>query len=261
MNEYAKVIRLCTKAIVFFDERPYQNTNLLQVFHYSLLAKHFHLRAYARCRQVANKSKNIFQAGNYNWFKWNELCLLSELHGGRYEAAAALWEQAAARTENSDLPASIIEFWKTAGAYLYFLTQCGRLKERKTNEKFRIGKMPGEILLIQSDKSGISALLLSIQFLLALADRDYGRCMDGQEMLAQYRVRYLNPQANSRSYHFLRMLESIPHASFNQKEVTRKAFPWLQKLQTLPLEADKPQLKMEIIPYETLWALALELLN
>ena len=93
----------------------------------------------------------------------------------------------------SNCPSPGLPAGKTTGTYLDFLAQCGKMK--KPNRRFRLVKMPGEVPFGQMDKSSISAASLVIEFLLALVDRDYGRCMDSQALLAQYRGNCWNRRA------------------------------------------------------------------
>ncbi len=256
-NDYAKVIELCLDAIRFFDQKPYKSVNALQVFHYSLLVSYLSLQAYDRCREVANEYMHIFQPGVYNWFKWNELYLLAELHAGHYEAAADIFRQVTALLDDADLPASSSEFWKIAEGYLYFLARCGRIKEKKTDKKFRVGKLLNEIQFAQRDKSGMNIPILIIQFLINLVENDYNQCLARQENMAKYRSRYLAIDHAARSHYFFRMLEFIPKSAFEPGTISLKAQPWLQKLQSASPEDANQNFEVEIIPYEALWTMVM----
>lgn len=260
-NDYPVVIHLCEDAINFFNQKPYKSFSALQVFYYSLLVGYLNLRQYGQCRAVAIQYSSYFQVGSYNWFKWEELHFLAEFNAGEYELALSIWMQATDRVEFGDLPASIAESWKIFEAYLLFLMRCGRLRERKDTKRFRIAKILNEIHLSSRDKSGMNIPILIIQFLLALADREYGQCIDREESLAKYRTRYLKPDNAARSHYFFRMLELIPKCDFNAAQVKANAAPLLERLMMVSQKVANQNFEVEVIPYETLWEIVISILK
>jgi hypothetical protein len=260
-NDYQTVIHLCEDAIRFFNQKPYKSFSALQVFYYSLLVGYLNLRQYGQCRTVAIQYSGYFQGGSYNWFKWEELHFLAEFNAGEYESALAIWMQATDRVEYADLPPSIAESWKIFEAYLLFLMRCGLLKERKDNKRFRIAKILNEIHLSSRDKSGMNIPILIIQFLLALADHEYGQCIDREESLAKYRTRYLKPDNAARSHYFFRMLELIPKCDFNAAQVKANAAPLLERLMMVSQKVANQNFEVEVIPYETLWEIVISILK
>jgi hypothetical protein len=103
--------------------------------------------------------------------------------------------------------------------------------------------------------------ILIMQFLLALADKEYGQCIDRLEGLAKYRTRYLKPDNAARSHYFFRMLELIPRCDFNAATVKFNAMPLLDNLKTLSANTANQNFDVEIIPYETLWEIVLSMLG
>jgi hypothetical protein len=260
-NDHQNVIKLCSSAIDFFSKKPYKSFSALQVFYYSELVGYLNLRQYDHCRTVAIQYRSFFQLGSYNWYKWEELHFLAEFNAGEYELALAIWIQATDRPEFADLPASIAESWKIFEAYLLFLMRCGRLKEKKDGKRFRIAKIWNEIHFSSRDKSGMNIPILIIQFLLALADKEYGQCIDREESLAKYRTRYLKPDNAARSHYFFRMLELIPRNDFNASLVKRNAAPLLDHLKAISQTMANQNFEVEVIPYEALWEIVLSILK
>lgn len=260
-NDHQQVIQLCESAIDFFARKPYKSFSALQVFYYSLLVGHLNLRQYAHCRAVAIQHRGFFQAGSYNWFKWEELYFLAEFNAGEYESALAVWSQVTDRAEFAELPPSIAESWKIFEAYLLFMMRCGRLKERKDGKRFRIAKIWNEIHFSSRDKSGMNIPILIIQFLLALADKEYGQCIDREESLAKYRTRYIKPDNAARSHYFFRMLELIPKHNFNATAIKINSAPLLERLTAISQKNANQNFEVEVIPYETLWEIVITLLK
>ncbi len=260
-NDHQKVVGLCESAIDFFDKKNYKSFSALQVFYYSQLVGHLNLRQFDRCRAVTLKHRILFQTGSYNWYKWEELHFLAEFNAGEYEAALAIWLYATDRVEFADLPPAIGESWKIFEAYLLFLMRCKRLKERKDGKRFRIAKIWNEIHFSNRDKSGMNIPILIIQFLLALADKEYGQCIDREESLAKYRTRYLKPDNAARSHYFFKMLELIPKCDFNASIVKTNAAPLLEHLMKSSQKTANQNFEVEVIPYETLWEIVLSILK
>lgn len=260
-NDYQKVIELCEDAVAFFEKKPYKSFSALQVFYYSLLVGYLNMKQYESCRKVGNKYAGLFQMGSYNWFKWEELHFLAEIHAGEYEAALEIWLQATSRPEYADLPASLSEIWKIFEVYLVFLMRCGRLREVRDEKRFKIAKIWNEIHISNRDKSGMNIPILIIQFLLALAEKKYGQCIDRQESLAKYRSRYLKTDNAARSHYFFRILELIPKNDFNAAKVRANALSLLEQMKDISMQTVNQNFEVEIIPYETLWEIILSVLR
>ncbi len=260
-NDYQQVVRLCERAIVFFEKKPYKSFSALQVFYYSLLVGHLNLRQYAQCRSVAIQHRSFFHIGSFNWYKWEELHFLAEFNAGEYELALSIWLQATERPEFADLPPSIAESWRIFEAYLLFLMRCGRLKERKDSKRFRLAKILNEVHLSSRDKSGMNIPILVIQFLMALAEKQYGLCIDREESLAKYRTRYLKLENAARSHYFFKMLELIPKSNFDVTMIRTNAAPLLANLMAISQKSANQNFEVEVIPYETLWEISLSILS
>lgn len=260
-NDYKKVIQLCTDAIEFFDQKPYKSFNGLQVFYYSLIMSYLNLHQYNRCRIIGNCYESLFTKGNYNWYKWKELHFLAEMHAGEYEAAAGIWQAVSEQQKVGELIPQIGESWAIYEAFLVFLSNCGQLKDKKTDKSFKVNKMLNDLHVFQRDKSGMNIPILVIQYLLAISEKKFGLCIDRQESMAKYRTRYLSVSEAGRSHYFFRMLELIPKAGFEQEETRQKAAPLLAKLSAFQLTAANQNFEVEIIPYETLWNLILSCLS
>lgn len=260
-NDHQMVVDLCASAIEFFEKKPYKSFSALQVFYYSQLVGHLNLRQFGHCRSVAVQHRGFFQTGSYNWYKWEELHFLAEFNAGEYEAALNIWLQATGRSEFSELPPSIGESWKIFEAYLLLLMRCGYLKERKDSKRFKVAKIWNEIHFSSRDKSGMNIPILIAQFLLALADKQYGQCIDREESLAKYRTRYLKLDNAARSHYFFRMLELIPKYNFDVALIQANAMPLLERLTSFSQQMANQNFEVEVIPYESLWEIVISTLR
>jgi len=80
------------------------------------------------------------------------------------------------------------------------------------------------------------------------------------ESLNVYCHRYLRKDDTFRSNCFIKMLIVLPNAHFNKIAAIRKTEKLRNRLAEQPLETANQSSELEIIPYELLWELVLEIL-
>ena len=261
INDYANTARLCEDALTFFEKKDYTSSIVLQVFHYNLFACYLNLQEYKKCLQLADKNEGLFEVGTYNWFKLQELYFLTAMHSGDFSGAAAtcLAVFSHPNLEQQTLP--VIELWKIFEAYTYLLFRVNLIPANRQTGKFKVSKFLNEIQVFSKDKAGMNIPVLIIQFLFDLVEGKWSQIIDRVDNLAKYRSRYIDGRQTVRSHAFIRMLELIPKASFKLTEVEKRAESILQQLRAVPLEAANQNHEIEIIPYEVLWTLVLNILG
>jgi hypothetical protein len=158
------------------------------------------------------------------------------------------------------LPENIKEIWSVLGAYLAFLDLTIRIN-RNESGAFRLGKFLNEMPFYSKDKRGLNIAILIIQFLFLLHKRKYSDLIDRADALKQYCYRYLRKDDTFRSHCFIRMLLQIPRADFNRIRTERYAEPYVKKLKSVPLRVSEQSIEVEVIPYDDLWEMTLELLD
>jgi hypothetical protein len=261
INDYSNTAKRCEDALAFFGAKDYNSGIALQVFNYNLFICYLNLRDYEKCRKLADKNKELFEEGTYNWFKLMELYFLNSLHSGKYMEALHIYEQAATHAGFADQPVQITELWKIFEAYIYLLSKSGRLHAPALEAKFRVGRFLNEVQVFSKDKGGMNIPILVIQFLLELQDGKHDLLTDKVENLAKYRSRYLNENEAARSHRFFKMLEQIPKGNFKYQEVEKRTERLLEQLNDVPLEAANQNYEIEVIPYQLLWDITLEMIG
>lgn len=102
--------------------------------------------------------------------------------------------------------------------------------------------------------------VLIVQFLYDIVDKRYDAGIERVEAVQKYVSRYLRKDELFRSNCFLKMLVQIPEAGFHREAVVRKAERYLSQLAETPLAIANQPHEIEIIPYEDLWQMILEIL-
>ncbi len=258
-NDYRTVATLCEDALTFFQSKPYRSQLALQIFYYQLVVCCVHLRDFGRGQAVIRQYAHIYERGSFNWFKIQELWFLLALHTQHYDDA---FDTCTAVLQEADLakqPQPLQETWKINEAYAQFLARIRRA-DRLPNPNFRMGKFLNEIPTFSKDKRGMNIPVLIVQMLFDLLNKRYDAAIDRVEALGKYADRYVRKNDHFRSNCFLKMLLQIPHAAFHREAVVRKAQRYRDMLSQMPIEIANQPHEIEIIPYEDLWEMILELL-
>lgn len=261
INDYPNTARLCEDALAFFAKKDYTSSIALQVFNYNLFICYLNLKQYDKCLLLADQNRDLFEEGSYNWFKLQELYFLTAMHSGKFYEAWLIYQKVITHPALDNQPQPVIELWKIFEAYTCFLNQCGRIPGSKPDSKFKLSKFLNEIQLFAKDKAGMNIPVQVIQFLFELADGKQLIMIDRVDNLAKYRSRYIDGEQSVRSHCFIRMLEQIPKASFQLDEIERRTQDILEQLRNTPLETANQNHEIEIIPYDVLWSITLNLLG
>ncbi len=261
INDYHNTARLCEDALAFFAKKDYTSSIALQVFNYNLFICYLNLQQHDKCLVLADQNKDLFEDGSYNWFKLQELYFLTAMHSGKYQEASVIYLKVIMHPALELQPPPVIELWKIFEAYTCFLDQSGLIPDSRLDGKFRVNKFLNEIPVFAKDKAGMNIPVQVIQFLFDLAGGKEISMIDRVDNLAKYRSRYIDGEQSTRSHCFIRMLEQIPKASFKLDVIEKRTQSILQQLQETPLETANQNHEIEIIPYDILWAITLNLLG
>lgn len=264
VNDYAKAAEVCDEIIEFFEKKPYNANTPLQIAYYQKLVCYSQLRQFEKGRDAAQNCISLIEEGNVNWFKYYELYFLLAMHTANYQEAYHVLNTVTAHARYAFLPSHMQEVWKIYEAYIHYLVNIGSVKPDREDgrfTKFRLGRFLNDTPIFSKDKRGMNVAILSIQVLFLIQSKKYYQAIDGLEAIEKYCNRYLRQGDTMRSYYFIRMLLSIAEASFHRTAVIRKAKKYIDKLKAIPLETAHQPHKVEIIPYEQLWAFALDSLE
>lgn len=259
-NDYRKTLELCEEAILFFLSRPYEPRVPLQIFYYQQLLAHIHLRQYRDAKQSVKQCIALIQDGTFNWFKFKELHLILMLHVQKYESVEKLLISALEHPRFEFLPDNAKELWRIYESYVNYLILLGKVEKSSVN-RFKLGKFINEVPIFSKDKGGLNIAILIIKFLYLLNDRKYNKVIDEVEAIEQYCYRHLRGKNTQRSYVFIKMLLQIPACEFSAEKAELKNRKAMEQLKLMPPQIVNQMNEIEIIPYEELWAFALESLS
>lgn len=158
-----------------------------------------------------------------------------------------------------------LQQWRIRSAYVHFLAKIGKVdlaalgKKRVPN--FRLGKFLNEVPLYSKDKRGLNISIIIAQFIILLADRKFDKLYDRVEAISKYSYRHLKNDFKLRSNCFIRMLLALVKADYNPIRANRYAEKYLKRLKTTEMNLNEYSTEIEIIPYEQLWEIIIEMLS
>lgn len=258
-------LSVCNEAIAFFNKKTYKANIAMQVFLYQKMVSFAELNDYESGKSAAQQGMQIVAEGTGNWFKYQEWFFLFSMHTGDYKVAFFGFLKVKNHKKFKFLPDNNKELWRIYEAYLFLLWKTKRLghgqKAVSHFKDFKTGRFFNALPVFERDKRGMNIPILIAQIMLMLINRNYHKANGRIEAINKYCSRYLTKNETFRSNSFIKMLIQIPTAGFHRVAVERKAKKYLKNLWIVPYGMSNQNLEIEIIPYEKLWEMALELMD
>lgn len=265
VNDYVNTLKVCAEAIAFFEAKEFSASTALNIFHYEKLICNLQLRQFDEAIATADLCLKHLEEGTFNWFKLYELYFLVHMHSAGYAFAVDKLRVAMEHPVFPNLPENIQETWKIFEAYTYFLEMIGHLahsdQEGHQHKIFRMNKFLNEMQVFSKDKQGMNVPILILEILMAVVKKQHSELIDRLEAIDKYRRRYLNSPDMERTNLFLKMLLQLPKSGFQKAPILHKTQGCFKDLEAIPIEMANQAHEIEIIPYEKLWQIVLDLLT
>ncbi len=264
VNNYKDTAEFCQKIILRFEAKPVIWRSGLATFFFQKIVCHTQLKEFEKGRVSVETMFKYLEVGTFNWFKGQELYMYLLLYTKNYQDSFKLFGQVTKNKRYEFLPNRIKEKWQIFKAYIYLLIEVDFItinKDDKLFTKFKLGKFLNEVPTFSQDKRGINISILSLQIIFTIIQKKYNRAIDRIEAIEKYTSRYLKKDTNFRSNCFIKMLLEIPKEGFHRVAVERKAKKYRQRIEEMPIEVANQSHSIEIIPYEELWEIVLNILD
>jgi len=155
--------------------------------------------------------------------------------------------------------------FKLYRAFLEFFINAGKIDITKSEypalPKFRLSKFVNNVPEFAQDKRLNNITLIIIQVLFLIQQKKYDVVIDKVEALNMYCHRYLKKDDTFRSNCFIKMLLTLPRSNFNRIAVERNAKKLHDQLKSVPIEKANQSEHAEVVPYDFLWEIVLEMLD
>jgi len=263
-NDYGKLLTVCQEATKQLMSKENFRKNAVYLFLSKMLICHFKLKQFDEGILAYKKSLKLISKYSLNWFNLNDSYFKLALHSNKYQEAYKILLIVKSNQSLNTKYNNIKETWRINEAYVNFFTIIGKIQRSETDTvsgKFRINKFLNEVPVFSADKRGHNIPILIIQILFLLQQKKYGKVIDKVEALNAYCYRYLKKDDTFRSNCFIKMLLLLPKCNFHRIAVERKSKTLLGKLNSVPLEIARQSADIEIVPYEDLWEIVMDMLE
>lgn len=220
------------------------------------LGCYLHLRQYEKGLECALLCKSIYHRDNNNWFTFMELYYLHGMQSGNYAISRQVLEEVEVNPRFESISQRAGERWPIYKGYLEWVTLL-YTKDRKEN----ITSPPfiDNLKFYEKDKKGFNVSILILKLLYSFLNKDrFSLLHERTEALRRYDRRHLRKDNVRRCHLFLEMLFLLE----NQDTIAlteQKTEPLYKKMLDSTLKHEGAMDGMEIIPFEKLWMMVLNL--
>jgi hypothetical protein len=262
VRDFGSLLKTCDEAVRVLNQRKVSRKVAFYLFDVRRIICHIQLKQYNEAHVIARSYFEHLTPGQLNWFVLKSYVILSHLHAREYNDAYIVLTEIRDNRSFASLTKGVAQTIVVYEAHIQFLDSIGRIEASKHAPiKFRIYKFLNDIPIFAKDKRGLNIAILIVHVLFLLKDKKYSDIIDRIDALNQYCHRYLRKDDTFRSNCFIKMLLKVAKADFNRKRSERYAEPYVTKLNSTPLVLSDQTIEVEIIPYEDLWDMVLELLD
>ena len=264
-NDHAKCIEYCTKALDFFNKKPYDDTISKYMFRNNLILSAIPQRNYDFAEKHTKDNFKILTKGSHSWYiqcNYQFILLVSQ---AKYQSLYSLIVEV---TLDKNYKKFILqhEYWNVIEAYVHFLIRMEKVDPSfdSSNRKLRpfsLTRFLNDVPKFSKDKRGLNISIIIVQFLFLLLDRKYSKLIDRLDAIKQYSYRYLKNDETFRSNLFIKMLLKVADADFHPIAAARYTKDMHAKLLASNPSANFQSTEIEVIPYEKLWEIVMELLE
>lgn len=264
IGEHKKCLEIAMESLEV-NQRA-RNNDLFGIFQskFNLATSYFQLGQFEEANKWCLDAISLTADGNRNRLNVYSLYYLSLVGNKEYDKVFEITNIVLEYKILSKLPI-VQEHWKIREAYMHFLIRMGKINitedQRKTLRPFVLTKFMNSVPFYSKDKTGQNITILILQILFLILDRKYGQVIDRVDALTQYTYRYIRKDDSFRSNCFIKMLLLCVKADFHPIRTQNFTNELRKKLVSAPFVTNEMSAQVEIIPYDFLWELVLELLQ
>lgn len=256
VGNYQEIIRLTTETAKKWEQGKINRTRFDKRYNnYMSVYAHLRSRQAEQGLKLAEEYAKDFHYASNNWLYFLEIYMLLALHAGQYGQAQELLQTARKSVYFNKQRYAAQERWDLYEVYLQFI--------RPESSPLRIRSFNTFIQTVPThsrDKQGYNVAVLILQFLHYLRQRDLDGLLLRLESLRKYQQRHLRDVGTLRSQLFFRLLAITVKSDFDPTLSQQQAAPLLKRMQAAPPPGEAYS-EIEIVPYENLWGLTIDILK
>jgi len=267
ISDFSSAVASCDRFDTYLQENPIFYSDARHANNLVIKGScYLHLANYKKGIDCAREALPLYAEGSENWFILQELYFLLLFNSNDLYGATDIFCNMITHPRFNYTRAHQQELWKVFGGYLWFMInyyndeRCLKLLAQR-KQTFRFSKLLNEVPIFSRDKKGMNVAVLILQILLLLERRDYVKIISRMEALKSYTYRNLGKDDAYRSHYFIKMLLAMEKMQFDPVKTQLKTTELLDKLRLADLNYTSTQTRMEIISYERLWNIALDMVK
>lgn len=265
-SNHKEMLKISIDAISFFNTKEGFN----QLGKFSFLQKagiaYQALKQYESAILIYNNAYNMNPTvGKMHWFNIRSHLFNTHLHLKNYQEAYNYILEATTEKKFKKLYTSFREPWLIKEAYTHLLIKMKKIQVDPDAElklrPFRISRFLNEVETFSKDKRGLNIAVNIVHILHLFVNKKLDELDRRLDNLGQYSFRYLRNDDTLRSNAFIKMLQKMPASGYHPIKLKRDADKYYQRLINAPMIIAENSKEVEIIPYEHLWDIVIELLE
>ncbi len=262
-NDAKALFQTALNGANYFEQQPVKYTQALKTYYFYLIVGYTQRKEFDIAASCIDKCLLCVTEGTTAWLKVLELAFVSHLHSADYNLATEKWLKATNNTFFKSFPVHIQEKWAIYYAFLHFIMICGAYtpnekQKAKLKKDFCLTTFKNSLVFYEKEKSGMNLNVLLIEILFLMVEKKYDELSDRYEAIQKYLQRYLDDsESRSRIRLIFKMLLLCIKHNFKKGKIQQAAQPFLETLEQQTAELGDEAYELEIIPYETVWALVL----
>ena len=262
-ENYEQAKDTCIKGLEFFSRKNLKTPVAEFLFRHDLHSCHFQLKEYDKAVTLIKENISLATPYSYNWLReWGYYFGWAVVTKNFDEMLKATY-MATSNRKLKDYPL-LFETWSIKESYVQILVQLdlvdSKYLENYKLKKFRLTKFLNDVPEYSKDKRGLNVSILIAHFIHLLIKKEYDLILNKIDNLRQYSYRYLRNDSTLRSNCFIKMISKVSDSNYHPQALKRHTKKLQLKLENTTYSyADNPA-EIEVIPYETLWDIVLEIL-
>jgi hypothetical protein len=252
-----EALNICDAALNYFTkEAKIESKVTILNFIIQKLAIHVKVRDFKAGKEAYDQGMAMTSHYSHDWNVLQYLYFLLSMHTGQYEEALKTYNAVTKDKKFVKAAPFFNEVWSIFEAYVYIVATHSLDAELPT---FSATRYINNIPTFSKDKKGNNVSILIAHFILLLLQGKDGQALDRVDALKMYAHRYLREDETIRSNCFIKMLMALARANFNPIRARRYAERYEKKLRSTPMQLSEQSSEIEIVPYEELWEIVLQL--
>jgi hypothetical protein len=263
-NQLEDSINISKESISLLQQSESSPKYKIHLAYKDIVSAYLKLKDFDSATLYLHKTLALFTQKNINYFRMKSLEYLLYAFSKDYNNLFIITLEVLNSKELKQHNA-LLEEWKLREAFVNLLIEANKIDEKYLNstkyKKFRLNRFLNEVNHFAKDKRGINISIHVVELMHFLIRKEYDKLIDRLDALNQYTYRYLRNDSTLRSNCFIKMLLKIPEAEYHPIRTARYVSKYEKKLLQNPLEILLKSVDVEIIPFENLWEIIIEILG